>query len=103
MTNYVLAYTGNSMAETEQERDTVMAAWGAWFGTLGDAVVVGGNPFGGSATVASDGSVTDSGASRLGGYSVIKADSIGAAATLVKGCPALSSGGAVEIYEAIPM
>jgi hypothetical protein len=103
MTNYVLAYTGGSMAATEQEQAAAMAAWGAWFASLGDAVVDGGNPFGSSATVSSDGSVNDGGASRLGGYSIIKAGSLAAAGTLVKGCPVLATGGAVEVYEALPM
>jgi hypothetical protein len=103
MTNFVLAYTGGSMPETEQEQAAVMAAWGAWFETLGDAVVDLGNPFGASASVASDGSVSDGGSSRLGGYSIIKADGLGAATTLVKDCPVLSGGGKVEVYEALPM
>jgi hypothetical protein len=103
MTNFVLAYTGGSMAATTEEQATVMAAWGAWFGSLGAAVVEAGSPFGTAATVASDGSISDGGPSRLTGYSVISADSLGAAATLAKGCPVLSSGGAIEIYETLPM
>ena len=44
MANYVLAYTGGGMAQTEAEREAAMAAWGAWFGTLGPAIVDAGNP-----------------------------------------------------------
>lgn len=99
MANYVLAYTGGSTPETEEAQATVMAAWGAWFGELGDAVVDAGNPFGPSASVAHDGSVTDGGSSHLTGYTILKAESLSAATTLTKGCPVLSSGGAVEVYE----
>ena len=103
MANYVIVYTGGSMAATEKERGAIMAAWGAWFATLGSAIVDGGNPFGASASVAKDGAVTENGVSKLTGYSIIKADSLGAATTLVKDCPALTHGGAIELYEALPM
>jgi hypothetical protein len=102
MASYLFVYTGGSMAETPEAQQAAMAAWGAWFGTLGDAVVDAGNPFGPAATVASDGGVTDGGRSGLSGYSVIRADSLTAATTLTKGCPVLASGGGVEVYEVIP-
>jgi hypothetical protein len=102
MTSYVFAYTGGSMPETEQEQATVMAAWGAWFEGLGAAVADGGNPFGASATISSDGSVRDGGRCGLTGYSILTADSLGEASALAKGCPLLSGGGSVEVYEVVP-
>jgi hypothetical protein len=99
MGNYLFAYMGGQMAETEAERDAQMAAWGAWFGRLGGAVVDGGNPFAASASVSSDGSVSDGAGSGLGGYSVLQADSLAAAAELAKGCPILDGGGSVDVYE----
>ena len=59
--------------------------------------------FGPSATVASDGTVSDRGASELTGYSIIDADSTADACDKAKGCPVLSSGGAIEVYEAMPI
>ena len=59
MSTYVLAYTGGTMAESEEEQKAVMAAWGAWISGLGDALTDAGNPFGPSATVAADGSVSE--------------------------------------------
>jgi hypothetical protein len=103
MTNFVLAYTGGSMAQTEAEQAAVMAAWGAWFGSLGPAIVDAGAPFGPSATVSSDGSIADLASSALTGYSIVTADSLASATTLAKDCPVLSSGGAVHVYEALPM
>jgi YCII-related domain len=102
MAQYVLAYRGGSMAESEQERAAVMAAWGAWFGQLGAAVVDGGNPFGPSAAIGSDGAVSEGGPSGLTGYSILAADSLGSATTMAKGCPVLSAGGSVEVYEVFP-
>jgi hypothetical protein len=98
-----LAYTGGSMAETEEAQAKVMAAWGAWIGGLGTALVDAGSPFGASASVAADGAVSEGGASGLGGYSILTADSLDAATAAVKGCPVFDGGGAVEVYEVIPM
>ena len=99
MTNYLLAYSGGAdMAEaTPEQQQAVMEAWGAWFGSLGAAVVDGGNPFGPSTTVSPDGSVGGVGGSALTGYSILSADGLDAAAALAKGCPLLSVGGTVEV------
>jgi hypothetical protein len=99
MANYLLVYTGGSTPEGEEAQAAVMAAWGAWFGRLGEAVVDAGNPFGPSASIAADGSVSDSGRSQLTGYTVVKADSLDAATILSKDCPHLGSDGAIEVYE----
>jgi hypothetical protein len=101
MGNYLFAYRGGSMAETQEERDAAMAAWGAWFGRLGNAVVDPGNPFAASASVGSDGTVSDGAGSGLGGYSVVQADSLAAASELAKGSPVLAGGGSVDVYETL--
>ena len=99
MAKYLFAYGNGSMPETEAEQQAVMAAWMTWFGELGEAVVDGGNPFGPSASVATDGTVSQGAPSGLGGYSVISADSLDAAVAMAKGCPNLDSGGRVDVYE----
>jgi len=99
MANYVLVYKGGGMPQSEAEQAAVMAAWGKWFGDLGPAMVDGGNPFGPSASVASDGAVKDGGGSALTGYSILKAESLSEATQKAKGCPILSSGGSIEVYE----
>jgi hypothetical protein len=98
MANYLFIYKGGSMGATPEEQKAQMEAWGAWFGSLGAAVVDGGNPCGPSKTVASSGAVSDGG-SGIGGYSVVKADTLDAAAGMAKGCPLLKVGGNVEVYE----
>jgi len=97
--NYVLVYKGGGMPQSEAEQQAVLAAWGKWFGELGPAVVDGGNPFGPSASLASNGSVSQGGGSGLTGYSILKADGLGEATEKAKGCPILSSGGTIEVYE----
>ena len=100
MPKYLYAYRGGSTPESEEEQQAVMARWTGWFGQLGPAVVDGGNPFSVSATVGSDGSAGDGGASQLTGYSVVQADGLQAATEMAKGCPVLDAGGSVEVYEA---
>ena len=103
MPKYVLAYHGGSMPETAAAQEKVMAAWGAWFGSLGEAVIDGGNPTGLAKTVTS-GAVRDGGgANPLTGYSLLTAADINAAVALAKGCPILDAGGSVEVAEAIDM
>ncbi len=100
MAKFMFAYTGGSMAESEEEQKAVMEAWGAWFGQLGSAIVDPGNPFGASGVVASGG---NGAAAKLTGYSLVSADDLDGAKQLATGCPILSAGGSVEVYEALEM
>jgi hypothetical protein len=105
MTKYVLTYHGGAaMPDDAGQQEQIMAAWGAWFGQLGEAVVDGGNPFGPAVTVAPDGSTSDGGITpNLGGFSVITADDMNSAVAAAKGCPVLANGGSVQVSEAIEM
>ncbi len=104
MTNFVLAYRGGpGMAATPGDQEKAMAEWGAWFGSLGAALIDGGNPFSRSCTILGDGSSADGGAAGLTGYSIVNAADLSAAADLAKGCPLLIGGGTVEVYETVPM
>jgi hypothetical protein len=99
MAKYLMAYRGGGMAATDAEREASMAAWGAWLGGLGPAMLDMGNPFGPSASISGDGSVSEGAPSGLTGYSLLQADSLDAASKLAKGCPVLAAGGSVEVYE----
>ena len=96
MAKYLLVYQGGAMAESEEAQQAAMTAWGAWFGSLGSAVVDGGAPFGPSAAVGG-------GTSRTGltGYSILEAGDLDAAVSLASGCPIVADGGTVEVYETI--
>jgi hypothetical protein len=102
MSKFVLVYTGGQMAETPEEQEASMQAWGAWFGQLGSAVLDMGNPFGASATASGSG-IAEGGSAKLTGYSIVSADSLDAATALTAGCPLLTSGGAIDVYEAVEM
>jgi hypothetical protein len=103
MTNYVFAFHGGNMPETQEERDAVMAKWGTWMGGMGDALVNPGAPVGMSTTVHADRVENNGGANPLSGYTVVEAASMDAAVEMAKECPILEHGGSVEIAEAMSM
>lgn len=104
MTNFVLVYTGGGMPESEEEQKAVMAAWGAWYEKMGEAIVDGGNPFGASKHVnengTGDGPVSSPPAT---GYTIISADSLDAAVAKVQDHPHVKYGGQVSVYETFKM
>lgn len=102
MPKFVFAYHGGKAPENPGEGAEVMAKWQAWFGTMGDAVVDGGNPVGPSKTVSKDGVADDGGSNPLGGYSLVQAENIEAAVEMAKGCPIMDHG-TVEVAEAMDM
>jgi hypothetical protein len=104
MAKYLFVYHGGKKPDNEAEMTEVMDKWGKWFGSLGSAVVDGGNPVGKSFTVSSDGSVVDNGgANPVSGYGLFEALDLEDALTKAKGCPILESGGSVEVAIAIDM
>ena len=104
MAKYLFVYHGGSHPETKEEIAKVMDAWGKWFGSMGSAVVDGGNPVGQSYTVQSNGSVVDNGgANPVSGYSLIEVSDRDDAIAKAKACPILDSGGSIEFAEAFDM
>ena len=69
-----------------------MAAWAAWFDSMGESLSDRGNPVFGSAKLGNCGAET-----RPGGYTFVNAEDLESAVTLAKGSPALEAGGGVEV------
>lgn len=104
MPDFMFAYHGGAAPETPEEGAKIMAAWTNWFGDMGDAVVIPGNPVGQSKTVTSAGVTDDGGANPVSGYTVVKAADFDAAIAMAKGCPMVVSGnGSVEVAEVVEM
>ncbi len=104
MPRFVLVYHGGSAPKSEAEGRKVMAAWTAWFGTLGKAVVDPGAPLGPSSTVRAGGVAGDGGANPASGYSIIEAADMNGALAMARGCPILSEpDGSVEVAQAMAM
>ncbi len=105
MAKYLFVYHGGGGAPSSpDEVKKIMDAWGEWFGSMGSAVIDGGNPVGKSSTVKPDGSMASGGgANPVSGYSLIEAASLEDAHKKAKGCPLLKRGGTIEIAQAIDM
>jgi YCII-related domain len=70
-------------------------AWMAWFEGMGEHLVDLGQP----AVARTRLGNCESGRTELGGYSIVQADDLEAAAAIAKGCPHLEHGGGVEVGE----
>ena len=105
MAKFVLLYTGGGMPESEEEQAKVMAAWGAWYEGLGEAVVDPGNPFSPAVqNIVSDGTVSEGPIGKMAsGYSILSADSMEAAMGMAKKCPMLEGNGQITVYETFDM
>ncbi len=104
MAKYLFVYHGGSAPTNPADVKKVMDAWVGWFGSMGAAVIDGGNPVGKSSTVKADGSLADGGgANPSSGYSLIEASSLEDAHKKAKGCPILKAGGTIEIAQCMDM
>lgn len=104
MAKFLFVYHGGKPPSSPAEGKAVMDAWGAWFGSMGAALIDGGNPVSPSSTVKSDGSLVDGGgANPASGYSLVEASSLADAHKKAAGCPLLKTGGTVEIAQAMDM
>jgi hypothetical protein len=109
MKKFVFVYYGSKKHEgmSEEEVGKVMEAWKAWFGTFGDKMVDGGNPFatGGMSVTAKGAEAIPADMWPAKGYTIINAESMDEAVEVSKGCPVLEDDpeGAVRVYEAVPM
>ena len=75
-------------------RPAAIAAWSAWFESIGASVADRGNPVYDSGTLGNCGADT-----RAAGYSLVTGDDLDAAMALARGCPVLAEGGGVEVGE----
>lgn len=104
MPKFIFAYHGGGMPETPEDGAKMMAAWNAWYGAMGEAVVDGGAPVGMSMTVSAGGVAEDGGANPLSGYTVVEAADQAAACEMAKGCPMIADGsGTVEVAPVMEM
>lgn len=104
MAKYLFVYHGGNHPADPAAAKKVMDAWGAWFASMGAAVIDGGNPVGKSSTVQSNGSISnDGGTNPASGYSLIEAANLTDAYKKAKGCPLLAAGGSVEVAQAMDM
>jgi len=104
MPNYVMTFHGEMgpMPDDPAVMEAMMQEWGTWYGSIGDALIDGGAPFGETASIGPDGSNAANPAS-ITGYTIVKADDIAGATAIAKGCPVLKNGHTVQISQTIDM
>jgi hypothetical protein len=107
MARFLFVYRGSTEAQakmTPEEMQQHMEKWGTWIRTAlqqgwmvdpGDALMPEGRVVN-SKKVVTDGPFVES-KECVGGYSIVEAATIDAAAELAKGCPGLLTGGRVEV------
>jgi hypothetical protein len=107
MAKFLFVYRGGDDAGanlTPEEGQQIMEKWGNWIRQAmqqgwmvdpGDALTPEGRVVN-AKKVVTDGPFVES-KECVGGYSIIQADNIDAAAELAKGCPGLLTGGRVEV------
>jgi hypothetical protein len=98
MTKYVLLYQGGTMPQSPEEGEKTMAAWMAWFGKAGSAVLDMGNAFGPATPLGA--ALPDSGTN---GYTTVEAADVDAVKGLLADHPHLAAGGRIEIHETTAM
>jgi hypothetical protein len=98
MTKFLLVYHGGRTPESDEEKDQVMAAWGEWIQSAGDALVDVGNPVGPPVSIG--GEATDPAT----GYSLLEAENADGAKALLVNHPMNGLDGArIDIHEAFNM
>lgn len=112
MNEFLFLYRGgmtDGPPPTPEQMAPIMERWQAWFGKLGESGKLKdwGSPLKPQAKRVAAGGVLDgphsTGRDTIGGYSVIKANDLAEAAEIAKGCPALETGGTVEVLAVQPM
>ena len=114
MSEFLLVFRMDAVSTQPQpspeEMQTRMKSWMDWLGGIAaqNKLVSSGNRLKAEGKVVKPNNVITNGPfvetkEALGGYSIIKADSIEEAAELSKGCPILYGGGSVEVREIWPM
>ena len=101
MPSFLVTYHGGGMQEGEEARQQAMADFGAWVGKTGDALTDPGAPLGPSMTVSNDGVRSGAADGRVGGYSVLRADDMDSAVSLVRDHPFVKRGGSLTVPEAV--
>jgi hypothetical protein len=96
-------YIGEESKMSPEQMQAMMKPWQDWMGSLGaQNKLGGGNRLGLEGNVVRPDKVVTNGPyvetkEAIGGYLIVKADTLAEATEMAKGCPILSTGGSVEV------
>jgi len=110
MKNYVVIYhvpaemLAAAPQQSQEEMAESMKPWMVWAEKCGEQLVDMGSPLAGGMRLSPDGSSAPS-TQDVAGYSILKANSMEEAKSLLKGHPHLAWGGGckIEVHEAMPL
>jgi hypothetical protein len=104
------AAVSNEPAPSPEQLQAMMKPWQDWIGSIAaqNKLVSSGNRLAAEGKVVkADGVITDGPyveiKEAIGGYIIVKANSLEEAAEISKGCPILAVGGNVEVRSIVPM
>lgn len=103
MPQFCLSYLGGNEPATPEEAKTHFADYMKWIKSLGEQAVSPMNPFKNTHIVHPDGTVATGGNTTMSGFTIIEAESMEAALIIVRACPFLQVGGALEVSEIVTM
>lgn len=83
---------------TEEQRGGRIRAWNGWFESMGSDVIERGRPVGAAHEVG-----TCDADMRVGGYSLVTAESLDEALRMAEGCPGIDWGGGLEVGELLEL
>jgi hypothetical protein len=103
MPEYLYVYYGGSGATpTPAEQEKTIEVWMSWFERLGKAVVDVGAPVKAGKTVNRT-RTTATGKDSVAGYTVVRANSMGAAVKMARSHPDVARGMRIAVYEITPV
>jgi hypothetical protein len=111
MKEYLLLLRGGKpmTSKTVEEGKAEMQAWGVYMSNLGqNGQLIGGLPLVSGGVVVSSSAIINEPVKSgiegiIGGYLIVKANSIEQASELAKGCPHIANEGNIEVREIAPM
>jgi hypothetical protein len=104
MPTYLITYHGSGgMPSDPESQQQAIAAFGAWVGSAGDAIVDPGAPLAATKSVSSNGTEDGAASCEIGGYTLLRAPNIDAAVQLLTNHPFISRGGTLQVNEAVDL
>jgi hypothetical protein len=100
----------NEPQPSPEQMQGIMKEWQDWMGSIAaqDKLVSSGNRLASEVRIVKPGNIVTNGPyveikEAIGGYIIVKADSLDEAAELAKGCPIFTINGNVEVRPIVPM
>lgn len=99
MAKFIVHYLGGNQPASEEEGQRHFKKYQDWLTSLGDSVIKPMVPHKNTVTLSPDGTESKGSQISMSGHTLIQADSIESAVTMMKNCPFLEIQGSLEVSE----